>query len=251
MDAFDAALLGATQGAAEFLPVSSSAHLSFLAQLLHVGGGVALVVFLHLPTLLCIFCFYGRDVVRLVTDRRRELAFLAVATVPGALVGYLLKDAMDSILKTNAFAGVGLVFTGTALIAATALGRGNRRADDLSLRAALLVGFIQAGAVMPGVSRLGMCLSALLLLRLSAGEVVRLSILLSLPMTLGAALLKSGRIVQLCSDTKPIFLVAGGVSAFVVGVCSLWLLLRLAGRQKLWIVGVYCWGAGIMAVALS
>lgn len=251
MDAIDAALLGATQGAAEFLPVSSSAHLSFVDQLLRAQGGLALVVFFHLPTLLCVLCFYGRDIARLLTDRRRELAFLAVATVPGALVGYLLKDAMDAIMKTNAFAGVGLLFTGTALVAASALGRGDRRADDLNLRAALLVGLIQAGAVMPGVSRLGMCIASLLLLRLSAGEAVRLSILLSLPMTLGAALVKAGRIVQLCSDTKPIFLVAGGVSAFVVGICSLWLLQRLAARHKFWIVGVYCWCVGIVAVALS
>ncbi len=251
MDVFDAALLGAVQGAAEFLPVSSSVHLKFAQQLLRASEGVPFFVLLHLPTLFCIACFYPRELPRLFSTRRRELLLIVLATIPAAVTGYLLRDTIDSAFESKVFAGIGLIFTAVALFSAHVFGGGQRSLASLGIGGALLVGLMQVGAPMPGVSRLGMCLSACLLLRIAAGEAVRFSIFLSIPLTLGAALLKHRQIVQLCAETKPILIVASGGAAIALGVCALWLLQRLCQTRRLWFVACYCVVVGALAIAFS
>lgn len=251
MDVLDTILLGAVQGLAEFLPVSSSAHLSFAQQLLKVGGGGPFIILLHIPSLLCIACFYPKELLQLLTSHRRELLLIVVATIPGAACGYLLKDMIDSALANNFLAGIGLVFTGLTLFLAHFFGGGKRTMVSLGAGSALLIGLVQVGALMPGVSRLGMCLTACLLLRLESFDAVRFSVFLSIPMTLGAAFVKRGQIVQLFAETRPIFIVAAAGAVFVLGICALRLLHRLCEKRSLWIVACYCLMAGTVAIFLG
>jgi undecaprenyl-diphosphatase len=235
-------LLAVVQGLTEFLPVSSSGHLVLIESLFGMRGegGEASVLFeisVHVGTLAAVLLVYREKVWGLVTgacrfissgfgearDEAGYIGYMAVASVPAAIVGFILHDEIGAIFDSPRTTSV--MFVATALVlAASRIGRPERK---LTTTTALLIGVAQAVAILPGCSRSGWTITAGLLLGLGFGRAAEFSFLISIPAILGALALEIWRNpVAVTSDAiAPLFI--GGLAAFLAGWFALRLLLRI------------------------
>ena len=234
-----AALLGALQGAAEFLPVSSSAHLTLAPHFFKFPDpGLTFDVALHLGTLLAVLVYYRKVWLDLASgvlrdpkgDESRTLLMLALACVPGALAGVLLEKQAEAAFRDPRRIGALLIAFSAVMWLAETKGTGSGKWRAAGWRGVLIVGCAQALALMPGVSRSGATMSAALLLGLSHDESAELSFLMATPIVAGAALLKLRHLGL--ADLDGPFLVGLGVSA-LVGFAAVGFFLRLLPRGGL------------------
>jgi len=253
------ALLGVLQGLTEFLPVSSSGHLSLGSALLArtalrvPEAGLAFNVVLHLGTLVAVGAVFGRDLVGLLREalrgRPRDLLLVVLGSVPAGAVGVGLSDWFESFSENPDVAAACLFATSIVLLAgewarrrneARAKARGHTEAEQpLRVRDVLVVGCAQAVAILPGISRSGATIAAGLLCGLTPRAAARLSFLLGFVAIAGAALLE-----------VPKALGEGGASlgglglgfalSTVVGLLSLKLLLVAIGRGAFRWFALYC-----------
>lgn len=194
-----AAFLGLIQGLGEFLPISSSAHLVLVPWLLHWPyQGLEYDVALHWGTLVAVCAYFWKDWVVLIkaglsrqrSQDRRLFWAIVLATAPGALAGLLLEHKIERHFHSPALIAGTLAGFGLLLGLSQRLGRQEKIAGDLDLRAIFLIGCAQALAVVPGVSRSGSTMTAGLLLGLKREEAARFSFLLMVPIVIGAGALK-------------------------------------------------------------
>jgi undecaprenyl-diphosphatase len=225
---------GAIQGLTEFLPVSSSAHLVLVP--FFTGWedpGLAFDVALHWGTLAAVFLYFRKDVVTLILDGARFAAGvrtpetllplkIAAATVPGAIIGFVFEDQAETLLRSPLILSVTLSLMGIALWCADRFGRKLSTVNDISWGQALLIGTMQGVAIVPGVSRSGVTITSALFLGLRREEAVRFSFLMSMPITLGAGLLKSGYLITKFNDPS-IWLAL--ISSFVFGITAIHILI--------------------------
>ncbi len=234
-----AAVLGTVQGLSEFLPISSSAHLYVIPTLLHWRyAGVAFDVALHGGTLLALVAAYARDWLALARDAftaapaarseaRGLWVKLAVATVPGAVAGKLLEDAADRVLRSLPLQAGLLAGFGALLWAVDRLRPPGRDARVPGWGASLGVGFAQALALVPGVSRSGITITAGRAAGLSRLSAARFSFLLATPITFGALLLK---LRHMPADVSPTAFAIGIGTSALVGFLAIRGLIRWLGR---------------------
>lgn len=229
---WQAALLALVQGLTEFLPISSSAHLLLPSMLLGwPDQGLAFDVAVHVGTLSAVILYFWRDLwtltrggwdalrSRQTNEHSREILYLAVATVPAVIVGFALNDVMDSLRSLPVIATTTIVF---ALLLAYADRRvtGSPAKSVGSWRVAIMIGCAQAIAPIPGTSRSGITITAGLLLGLSRHAAARFSFLLSIPIILGAALLKVSDLLS--ADTAvdlPLVLLGTAIAALSAYAC--------------------------------
>ncbi|HET7471743.1 MAG TPA: undecaprenyl-diphosphate phosphatase [Candidatus Limnocylindrales bacterium] len=245
MDSLTAAvIMGIVQGLTEFLPVSSSGHLIIVPFLLGIRDpfitSLEFSVMLHLGTLAALLIYFARDWLRIVPaffaavrDRslasdpdRRMAVLLAIATLPALAIGFLLHDLEDAIREVGLVALM-LVVGGAILWLAERSGSRRLLAIDLSLPKALAIGAAQALALIPGISRSGISISAGLFLGLRRDEAARFSFLMATPITAAAVAYESLRAIRgdgVAVETAP--LVAGLATSFVFGLAAIGLLLR-------------------------
>ena len=270
MSILAALLLGLVQGVSEFLPISSSGHLAVLSAFLDVEDTPILFdIFLHIATLLAVIIVFRKKVARLFAsflrflkgmagkskwaarfaaldgdtqaDMRLILA-LVVATAATGAVGLLIEDVAESL--PPAIVSLLFVATGVLLIFSGRARQGGAT-ETVSARQALVVGLAQGVGVLPGLSRSGVTISAALFAgvrRSSAGE---FSFLLSIPAILAAFLLELKDAEALAGSVSAPALAAGMVAAFVSGLVSMKLLLRLINGGKLGWFACYLIPAGI------
>ena len=264
--------LGLVQGIAEFLPISSSGHLSLFQHFFGLTeAGLFFDVLLHLGTLIAIFVYYWRDIVnlvkaflRLVTGLfskkkkgarkgrkdpgARMILMLIVATLP-LFVILPIKDKVESLYSNTIFVGCALIVTGCILFFSDRMAKGKKTVRSATLLDALLVGVGQAVAVVPGLSRSGTTISAGMLRGFSRKFAVRFSFLLSIPAVLGANIISIGDAVAAGIDTSllPAY-IAGTVVAAVSGYFAIRLVNLLADKGKFGSFAYYCWGIGAAAV---
>lgn len=211
-------VLGLVQGVSEFLPVSSSGHLilvPFLTGWPHLGK--AFDVALHLGTAVAIIAHFQNEVRgmgRVLAGEgdawhRQLLVWLVAATVPAGVVGLLLDDYLESTFGGPRSVAPLLALFGLVLGWADRVGQKNREMRQLRPRDVALIGCAQILALVPGVSRCGITLTAGLFCGLTRGEAARFSFLMALPVTLGAFILKSGQ------------LFGGGLSPEMMSACFL------------------------------
>lgn len=198
-----AGLLGLVQGVAEFLPVSSSAHLILAPWALGFPDpGLVFDVALHLGTLAAIVVTFGRSwsdlALGVLRDPRGEASrrffLLALATVPAAVMGLALEKQAEEVFRAPLLIAAVLAVFGLILAAAQSFGRRRARWTEVSWKVLLGVGAAQALAIIPGVSRSGATISAGLLLGLTLESSADLSFMLSAPIIAGAAAHKLGHI---------------------------------------------------------
>lgn len=251
-------VLGLLQGVAEFLPISSSGHLVIGKALLRqlVPGseeGVAslpdddptLEIALHAGTLLSILVVYRNDLLRVIRDRRL-IGLVVLATIPVGVIGVLLKDVIGQLFSSPFAAGCALLCTASFLVVGRRLQQIQKEHQPNSFGRSLLIGLAQAVAIVPGISRSGSTIAAALACGLSREEAARFSFLIAIPAIGGATVLQAKDLLSgEAVSTLPIMpVVVGTIVAFVTGVASLQLLLKLLMKDRLlWFAG-YCFLAG-------
>lgn len=252
----DALVLGVVQGIAEFLPISSSGHIVILSELLHQltgrtvdpEGNLRLNVALHLGTLLSIAVVYRHELRRLLEKRRQCLA-IVLATIPIVIVGFTLKDWIENNLQSPLVAGCGLLATSALLAAGHRLQKGERSLDEMPIPSAFTIGIFQAVALVPGISRSGSTISGGLITGLRRDCAATFSFFIAIPAIAGAVVLTSADILSENSPTDSLVpLLLGAAVAFVVGLYSLRMLLRLLSSQRLHWFAWYCAVAGTTTI---
>ena len=228
---FQAMVLGAVQGLAEFLPISSSAHLILVPWLLRWNDpGLVFDVALHLGTLVALLIYYWRDWLMMGAslfngdrDRRRLLLMLIVASVPGALIGVLFEKQADTTFRSPLLIAIALAILGVVLWMSDRHAPQTRKIDDVTLRDALVIGFSQAFALIPGVSRSGSTITTARLLRLERADAANFSFLMATPIIAGAGLFEGRHLIHegITSDV-----VAGFVTAAIFGIIAIVGLIR-------------------------
>ena len=242
MEVWKAAVLGAVQGITEFLPVSSSGHLLLFERILGADTGGAdmfLGIMLHAGTLVsvCVACFPA--LLRMLKDGRR-LLYLLLASVPAALVGFLLRDAVDAAFFGGRLLWAAFALTALLLAVCSARMRRGYPVKRLNAPRAFGVGWAQALAVIPGLSRSGTTLAAGVFLGLERESAAEFSLLMSVPVIAGAVLAEGVGLVG--GGGMPIgwaSLAAGTLCAAAFGLLSVRLLQRVAARGALMPFSVY------------
>lgn len=266
--------LGLVQGVAEFLPISSSGHLSLFQTFFGLEeAGLFFDVLLHLGTLIAIFVYYWKDIVGLVKEfirimaclfskekrakmgrlspKGRMILMIIVGTLP-LFVILPIKDKVEGLYSNTIFVGCALIVTGLILFFSDRMARGKKTARSATMLDALLVGVGQAIAVVPGLSRSGSTISAGMMRGFSRKFAVRFSFLMSIPAVLGANILSIGEAVS--AGMNPSLLpgyLAGTVVAAVSGYFAIRLVNLLADKGKFGNFAYYCWGIGAAAVVAT
>ncbi len=191
MEIWQAIVLGLTQGLTEFLPVSSSGHLAFMMRVFGIQqGGLFFSIILHLGTLVAVCAVYYKDIIALFKKPFKTLGFLVIASIPAAIVGFLLEDVIDEHLLGSAHLGIILAvfFTVTASVLFVTEIFAKRCQNELPLcwRTIIPMGVAQAVAVLPGISRSGSTICAGTLAGGKSEEVAKFSFLMSIPVILGS-----------------------------------------------------------------
>jgi len=257
----EALLLGLVQGATEFLPVSSSGHLVITEALLGISeGGLLVEISLHAGTLLAVLLFFRSRIIWIVSEglRRREdgprarawMKWLIVATIPAACVGFLFRDFIERVFESPVVALVGLMLTGVILISTRWSKQWDRKPAG---PAGLWMGFAQALAILPGISRSGATIAMGMWSGVDRSEAAEFSFLLSVLAIGGASLLQAVEIMGGTIEPVPGMwsgLLAGFVMAFLSGYAAIALLLGILKKRGLTPFAWYCWAVGIIGLVL-
>lgn len=270
MTIFQALILGIVQGATEFIPVSSSAHLVLVPWLLgwtfDLKSEFAFDVLVQWGTLAAVVVYFWRDLVALIgaavrglmqhdplgTPEARLAWLIVVATIPAAVLGATFKDFFESVFSAPATVAALLLVTGAILALSEWLGRRARSLNSLTWRDAIIVGLAQAVSILPGISRSGATIAGGLGRGLQREVAARFSFLISVPIIFGAGLIPLKDLAQAGSlDAFLPALSAGIVGAAITGFVSIAALLAYLRRQPLYVFAVYCWAFGVFCLLIA
>ena len=244
LELLQAIVLGVVQGLTEFLPVSSSGHLLLGQYFLGLDQdrfGLSFDVALHMGTLVAVVSYFWRDLLRmalaffrsfshrdLANDADQRMAYLIIAsTVPAALIGFLFEGFFEETVRSPWVVVFNFVLIGVLFIVGEVVGKRTRRASKLGFGEAVGIGFAQAAALVPGVSRSGATITLGLFLGLRREEAARFSFLMSVPVTAAAAGLSLTEAASEGMDgQEAAMFLAGSVSSAVVGYLAIRFLLR-------------------------
>lgn len=262
---WQAIVLGTLQGLTEFLPVSSSAHLSLTPWVLGwQPAGLGFDVALHVGTLLALFWYFRVEWLRLIrggfellltrraeSPAARQALFIIIATIPAGIAGLLLEEMAETVFRAPIITAIALIVMGVLLWAADARFPRDRERAAMTWRDALLVGFAQCLALVPGVSRSGATITAGRALGFDRSSAAVFSFLMSMPIILAAALFKVPDAIRESGVSLP--LVAGVASAAVSSWLAIAVLLRFVQRRSYAVFALYrvLLGATIIVLLLT
>ena len=273
MDIIQAIILGIVQGLTEFLPVSSSAHLVFVPEILKVQSSLVFDTILHVGSLVAVIIYFWKDIIHMLKsffsslmdiprrqfrkgikeDKYKKLAwFVIIGTIPAGLAGVLFKDTFEALFNDVFIVGFFLIITGFLLWGSEMMSRrvNNKTSlKEMSVKNSILIGIAQAFAIAPGISRSGATISAGLFLGIERELAARYSFLLSIPAILGAALVQAKDISGLDMSTS--ILIAGFIAAAITGCIAIKIVLKLIQEKNLLIFAYYCWIIGPIAMILA
>ncbi|HEY8731956.1 MAG TPA: undecaprenyl-diphosphate phosphatase [Candidatus Limnocylindria bacterium] len=246
-DQLAAVILGLVQGLSEFLPVSSTAHLILVSDALKLDPakfGLSFDVALHLGTALAVLLYFASTWIGLIADvlrgRWRLPLVIVVGTIPGAIAGVLLEQAVSTTLRSVVYIAVGLLVGSAIFVLAERMGAQRRRLERLTLVDAIIVGVAQAVALLPGISRSGITISAGLFRDLERGDATRFSFLLATPIILGAGaktLLDARKLSGLTAEMDVVAI--GFAVSFISGLAAVAFMVRYLRTHSLNIFVVY------------
>lgn len=262
MSELHAVILGMLQGLGEFLPISSSGHLIVVPWLLGwPEHDLAFDVALHVGTLAAVFIAFAGDWVQLFRaglrgigqgrpfedPESRLLWLLALGTVPGVIAGLLLEKWADTVFRAPGLVAINMFAMGAVLLAADRTSRGRGQILHLTVKDIVLIGIAQACAILPGVSRSGATISMGLALGYKREEAARISFLLAMPITVGAALYKVPKLFAQGGD--PTVILLGIATAAIFGFLSIRLLLAYVRTKNYLPFAYYRFGFAIVVWA--
>ena len=242
-----AIVLGLVQGLTEFLPVSSTAHLILVSDALKLDPekfGLTFDVALHLGTALAVLLYFAGTWLgllnALIRGRWRLPLVIVGGTIPAAIAGVLFETAVSTTLRSVLFIAAGLLIGSVVFVLAERLGSRRRRFDRVTLTDAIVVGAAQALALLPGVSRSGITISAGLFRGLERPDATRLAFLLSTPIIVGAGLKTLLDARKLSGLTAELDIVAIGFAvSFLSGLAAVAFMVRYLRTHSLNIFVVY------------
>ena len=249
-----AALWGLIQGLTEFLPVSSSAHLILVPNLLGMDEpDLATTAVLHLGTLAAVMWYFRRELAGLALhplrpDNRRLWKFLIIGTIPAAIIGLTLRSPIDTILSEPWIVAISLVITGLILVGAQMLPVGNRAVPDANGGDAAMIGMFQAFALVPGISRSAMTTVGGLVQGMDRPEAARLGFLLGIPAIAGAGGLELMDVID--RGALDASLLVGTAVAAISGYFAITTFIKMIGRFGLIPFALYCIAFGGLAYFL-
>lgn len=256
MTIFEAIFLGIIQGATEFLPISSSGHLLLIPNLFNLSEpDLNAIAIAHQGTLLAILVYFRRDLWKILkavitglrnrqpmstTDSRLGW-YITAGSIPAIIVGLLFAQDIDSILANPTMAAIMLIATGFILILGERLVTGFKQISEMGWSDGILIGIIQAFALIPGISRSGVTISGGLWRGLDRPSAARFSFLLGVPAIIGAGLLAAIDLAQ-SPNLAEIFpqLLASFVAAAIVGYLCILFLMTWLQRRNLYLFAAYC-----------
>ncbi len=221
-------ILGIIQGIAEFFPISSTAHLVLLPWFFGWEGDVSTLTFdvaLHAGTLMSLFICFWKDIKDMFGKNFKLLLLIAVGTVPAGLAGLYLEDYAAGPLRGPQVIAAALVVVGAVMYASETF-KGKKALKTLSLLDVLFIGALQAVALVPGVSRSGITISAGLMRGMKRTEALRFSFLLSIPVIGGATVLEGRKLIGAAENYDLGLFAVGFVVSMVTGVIAIKFLLR-------------------------
>ncbi len=272
MNTLDALLIAVLQGATELFPVSSLGHAVIVPSLLRwsldqrAPSFLPFLVMLHLGTAVALLLYFWRDWMRLllgvlglgagqqVGESRRVFGLIVVATIPAVVIGFALEKVFRTLFGSPAIAAVFLALNGLLLLFGERIrGHGHRRLDSLTMKDAVLIGFWQCAALIPGISRSGATIVGGLLRGIDHEGSAHFSFLIATPIILGATALEVPKLLR--AGIPPGMFSAAALAALVAGVTaflSTAFLMRYFRRHDDWALNpfaYYCVAAGLGSAA--
>ncbi len=268
----EALILGIVQGLTEFLPVSSSGHLTLLSNLFGLSGesNLTMIVVLHVATVLSTLTILWKEIVWIFKDLFAKQSWrsydglnngtkyainILISMIPVAIVGFFFKDKVEEIFGSGLLI-VGIMLIVTALLLAFAYFAKPRQREHISGLHAFIIGIGQAIAVMPGLSRSGTTIATGLLLGNKKENLAQFSFLMVIPPVLGEALLDVIDIFQqgfsAAMDGISVgAIIIGFIAAFITGCLACKWMINIVKKGKLIWFAIYCVIIGILAICLG
>ncbi|MBX9685449.1 MAG: undecaprenyl-diphosphate phosphatase [Candidatus Obscuribacterales bacterium] len=272
----EAVILGIVQGATEFLPISSSAHLRVVPTILHLADpsfndpGVAYSAVIQLGSVLAVLSYFFKDLLQIATGSLaalknkdyssqdlRLLGSIIVGTIPICVLGLLLKstlEADDSPLRSLNVIGGASIFMGLLLLLAEKIAKHAKGINEVAGKDGLIVGLGQAMALIPGCSRSGSTLTAALFLGFKRDEAARFSFLLGIPAIVLSGLMELKHMTEHgLEGTAMSSLIVGLIVSTIVSYLAIWWMLKFLNKHSTLVFVIYrlVFGASIIALAAS
>jgi undecaprenyl-diphosphatase len=260
-------MLGVLQGLTEFLPVSSSGHLVLMQKIFGITAPALFFdTMLHVGTLIAVFAVLWRDIWDILRRIIQPLTlYLIIATIPAVVLALAFGDAIEHAFESGKFLGVCFFVTTALLVTAELLSKranalgGLKDGGSMNWQDALVIGIMQAVAIAPGISRSGATISGALSRRLDRSFAARFSFLLSIPAILGAVVLQAAKLLKGGAEDAvagvttgesigAAAIIAGTVSAAIVGFFAMKLMLKIIRERPLYIFAVYTAVLGALVI---
>ena len=262
-----AIILGILQGITEWLPISSSGHLAIFQFYLEEEPPILFDIILHIGSL-CVIFYIMRDEIKRVLDsvpsffsnyrnytnlkgEQRLIGLVIVASIPTAIIGFTFDSTVigDFYSEMHLVGGC-LIFTGI-LVWLSKDYSGDKQIDDFPIKNALIVGFFQGLAILPGVSRSGSTIAISKMLGMEPVKAARFSFLLFIPAITGATILKIQEIDETISEVGTLSLMLGFLSSVITSYFSINILLNLIKKQQFHYFTPYCILLGFLLIYTS
>ena len=261
MSLFESLILGIIQGLTEFLPVSSSGHLEIFKEIFSSDyqpkESLLITITLHAATAMSTLFYYRKDIgfifKELLRFEKSESLYFALkiilSMIPAVIVGLFFEDFIASLFDRNLLlVGFMLLITAFLLFQADRIGKNNK---PLNYRSALLIGVIQAIAILPGISRSGATIALAVLLGIDRERAARFSFLMVIPLIFGSmakSLLEIDSVTQ-SPDYLP--LLVGFIAAFITGIFACKWMIALVKKSQLKYFSFYCIVVGVIAIVYA
>lgn len=261
MSIIQAIILGLVQGLTEFIPVSSSGHLVLLHNIMGISyNTLAFDVALHAGTLIALLAYFRRDIIALIKSlfdksHSSKLAYLLmIATLPAAILGYLLEDSASSTFRNVSIVGWTMIGFGLIMLVAEKIYERRKihtALDNTTLSQAIIMGLAQSLALVPGVSRSGSTITAGLFVGLDRVSATRFSFLLGIPIMFGAIIkvFSDPAVISIVYDDKYLFMV-GIVTALLSGLFAIKFMLKYLSNHGLFVFAYYRIALGVIILVI-
>lgn len=264
MNGIEALVLGLLQGLTEYLPVSSSGHLTIGSTLFGMTGeeSLSFTILVHVATVLSTLVILWKEIVWLLkglfqfrwNDETKYVVNILISMIPVGIVGLFFKDAVEEIFGSGLLI-VGVMLLLTACLLAFAYYAKPRQKETISKKDAFIIGLAQACAVMPGLSRSGSTIATGLILGNKKENLAQFSFLMVIPPILGEALLETLKLMSgaevAASDIPTSSLVIGFFAAFISGCVACKWMINIVKKGKLVYFAIYCAIVGAITVVCS
>ncbi|MEK6878459.1 MAG: undecaprenyl-diphosphate phosphatase [Nanoarchaeota archaeon] len=244
----EAVILSVVQGITEWFPVSSSGHLAIF-QYFFDFQNLSYDIFLHFASIFAILFLFKREILKIMSFDEESLKYITliiIGIIPAGVIGFYFSDFFENLFYDINYLGIFFILSGLVIYSTKFT---NENKSTISKIDALFIGFLQVIAILPGVSRSGMTISAGLFSGLSKTTAIRFSFIMSIPLILGASVLKSKEF--LLSEINLNILVISFVITFLVSIFTIKILIKIMSNDKFYLFGIYNILVGIILLIYS